>query len=376
MQGKRNDTKRKVPTGISERHSRSCALANGGDRCDCAPSYRAFVYDRRTHEIVRKTFSGSGALSSAKLWRADALSALGKGKNVTPSRRTLRQAADEWVAGAKAEPPTILNRSGRPYKPSVIRGYEADLNSYVLPDLGGLRLSDVRRGELQALVDRLVGQGLSSSKVRNVIIPIRVLFRHALEREEVSANPASGLRLPNGVGRRDRAASPGEASELLAVLPEDLRAIYATAFYGGLRRGELRGLRWNDVDLAKGIIHVRRAWDDYVGEVLRNPRRASGTFLSRRSSATTSLSTRRARPGMARHLCSERPPIAHSHRPMCEGRRRRHGRPKTRGGRRGARKRSNRSACMRRATPTCRSCLRLDCRSSASATTSVTRRPT
>jgi integrase len=101
-----------------------------------------------------------------------------------------------------------------------------------------------------------------------------VLFRHALEREEVSASPASGLRLPNGVGRRDRVASPGEASELLAVLPEDLRAIYATAFYGGLRRGELRGLRWNDVDLAKGIIQVRRGWDDYAGEVL--PKSAKG----------------------------------------------------------------------------------------------------
>jgi integrase len=38
-------------------------------------------------------------------------------------------------------------------------------------------------------------------------------------------------------------------------------------FYGGLRRGELRGLRWEDVDLAAGVIHVRRGWDDYAGAV-------------------------------------------------------------------------------------------------------------
>jgi integrase len=37
---------------------------------------------------------------------------------------------------------------------------------------------------------------------------------------------------------------------------------------------ELRGLRWDDVDLAKGIIHVRRGWDDYAGEV--PPKSAKG----------------------------------------------------------------------------------------------------
>lgn len=265
MQGKPTKSKRRTP-GIDVRHSRSCATANGG-ACDCSPSYRAWVFDRRSGSKVRKTFAGVGALSAAKSWRADSLSAQGRGKNIAPSKRTLREAADEWLAGAEADPPTILNRSGYEYKPSVLRGYRHDLETYVLEDLGGLRLSDVRRADLQALVDKLVGAGHSGSKVRNIVIPLRVVFRHALERDEVNANPTSGLRLPNGVGRRDRAASASEAAELLAALPEDLRPIYATAFYGGLRRGELRGLRWSDVDLAKGVIHVRRGWDDYAGEV-------------------------------------------------------------------------------------------------------------
>jgi integrase len=267
MQAKRNETARRLPTGIEARHSRQCELSQQGSRCTCEPSYRAIVYDQRSKQLVRKTFSGKGALSAAKQWRADAVSAKGRGKNIAPSRRTLRDAADEWLAGAKAEPPRVLNRSGHPYKPSVVRGYEHDLQTYVLEDFGGLRLSDVRRSDLQALVDRLVGQGLSGSKVRNIVIPIRVLFRHALERDEINANPASGLRLPNGIGRRERAASPGEAAELLAALPDSLRPIYATAFYAGLRRGELRGLRWDDVNLAKGVITVRRSWDDYAGEI-------------------------------------------------------------------------------------------------------------
>ena len=57
--------------------------------------------------------------------------------------------------------------------------------------------------------------------------------------------------------------------------PDYLRPIYATAFYAGLRRGELRGLRWEDVNLAKGVIQVRRSWDDYAGEI--TPKSAKGT---------------------------------------------------------------------------------------------------
>ena len=160
MQGKRNQSARRLPTGIEARHSRQCELSNEGDRCTCEPSYRASVYVQRDKRLVRSpAFSGKGALAAAKQWRADAVSAKGRGKNIVPSRRTLREAADEWLAGAKAEPPTVLNRSGHPYKPSVVRGYEHDLKAYVLDELGGLRLSEVRRADLQALVDRLVGKG-------------------------------------------------------------------------------------------------------------------------------------------------------------------------------------------------------------------------
>jgi integrase len=50
------------------------------------------------------------------------------------------------------------------------------------------------------------------------------------------------------------------------VLPEAERAIYAAAMYAGLRRGELRALRWSDVDLPGRRINVERAWDDEEGE--------------------------------------------------------------------------------------------------------------
>ena len=48
--------------------------------------------------------------------------------------------------------------------------------------------------------------------------------------------------------------------------PRD-RALWATALYAGLRRGELQALRWDDVDLAVGILRVERAWDRNAGVI-------------------------------------------------------------------------------------------------------------
>ena len=74
-----------------------------------------------------------------------------------------------------------------------------------------------------------------------------------------------GLELPSVRGGRDRIASPEEAARLIAALPESDRALWATALYAGLRRGELMALRWEDIDLAAGVIRVERSYDPTSG---------------------------------------------------------------------------------------------------------------
>ena len=72
------------------------------------------------------------------------------------------------------------------------------------------------------------------------------------------------MRRPRG--QRDRIATPGEAVELLAALDGFERVLCATEFYTALRRGELRALRWDVLDLPGRGIHVRRGWDGLEGE--------------------------------------------------------------------------------------------------------------
>jgi integrase len=167
--------------------------------------------------------------------------------------------------GAKAG--TIRNRSGDSFKPSALRAYRGAMENRVLPGLGSTRLAELRRPDIQDFADTMVAEGLSPSSVQTTLLPLRAIFRRAISRGELAVNPCSGLELPAVRGRRERFASPKEAEALIAAAPEHDRAVWATAMYAGLRLGELRALRVEDVDLASGVIRVERGWDPVEGEI-------------------------------------------------------------------------------------------------------------
>src|SRR5215210_2852897 len=98
----------------------------------------------------------------------------------------------------------------------------------------------------------MIGAGADASTVRNALMPLRAICRRAVSRGDLAVNPTTDLDLPAVEGRRERIASPEEAARLLAALPARDRALWATAMYGGLRRGELQALAWEQVDLATG----------------------------------------------------------------------------------------------------------------------------
>jgi len=162
--------------GIRVRHSKLCPARDGG-RCKCKPTYQANVWSARDGGRIFRTFP---TLAAARLWRADAQVGLRMGTMRAGKSPTLREAAEAWLEGARRR--TIRNRSGHVYKPSVLRGYEAALTARVLPELGGVRLSAIRRVDVQDLADRLCADGLDPSTVRNALMPLRTIFRRALSR--------------------------------------------------------------------------------------------------------------------------------------------------------------------------------------------------
>src|SRR5829696_10206870 len=99
------------------------------------------------------------------------------------------------------------------------------------------------------------------------IAPLRAIYTRAERLGEVRGNPTRGLALPAVRARERGVVAPDKIEPILAVVARGERALWATAFYAGLRRGELYALRPDDVDLAAGVIHVRRGWDAVEGEI-------------------------------------------------------------------------------------------------------------
>ena len=252
---------KRTPEGIRIRHSRTCATRDGG-KCDCQPSYEASVYSKRDNRKIRKTF---GHESEAKLWRADALIQLDRGAMRAPKATTVAEAWATWLAGAEAG---TIHPAGREcYKPSAIRAYREGMRLRVLPEFGAARLADLTRPDLQDYVERLTAEGHGASTVQVTFLPLRAIYKRAIARGDLAINPCSGLHMPTSNNRRERFADPCEAEALIKAVPECDRALWATALYSGLRRGELQALRWDAVDLAGGLIRVRHGWDEQEGQI-------------------------------------------------------------------------------------------------------------
>jgi hypothetical protein len=175
--------------GIEVRHAKACASREGG-KCNCRPTYQASVWSSRDQKRLRKTFP---TLAAARAWRAEAQTAVRHGAMRAPAATTVWEAADELIEGIRSG--RVRTRSGGRYKPSAIRSHEAALGDRILPILVGRRIGDVQRRDVQRLADDLLAEGRDPSTIRNALMPLRVIYRRALEDGDVAVNPCAHLRL-------------------------------------------------------------------------------------------------------------------------------------------------------------------------------------
>lgn len=263
-----------MSTGIESRHGRSCASrpSNGGGKCNCIPTYQAQVYDRGTGKTVKRTFPSR---SGAKKWRQDAIVAIRSGTMSSDRGPTLNEALDRWIEAL----PTEQTRSGDPYKPGTLRDYSRTIRRYgVREALGHHRVREIRTADAQRWIDRMVQDGkLAPATIDSAITPLKAFYRRALVRGEATVNPFVGVMKPAVRCEVKNVVTAGEAAAMIAALAGRDRQLWAVAFYTGLRRGELIGLRRQDIDLAKGVVHVRRGWDMVEGEVEPKSRKGRRT---------------------------------------------------------------------------------------------------
>jgi integrase len=242
--------------GVFARHQQHCAISHSG-RCNCKPSYYGACYDRARKKYLKtKRMPTAEAARNA---RTDLARLLEQGEAPITNAIRLSDARERFVTAAREG--KVLNKHGHRYKPLAIDNIDESLRRHVEPILGNKRLSDIRRGDVQAIVDDLSPK-LSGSRVRSVVNALRSVYRWAQDRDLASHNPAALVRLPAmDATPIERVASPAEFANLLAALPLENALPYALAGYGMARRAQIVRLRWDDVDLKVGAIEWGVEWE-------------------------------------------------------------------------------------------------------------------
>jgi excisionase family DNA binding protein len=135
------------------------------------------------------------------------------------------------------------------------------IDKHLLPELGGLLLTEVTPPRIEGLMVR-VDRKLKAKSVNMLRGVIHRMFNLAIRRGLWNGlNPATRVERRKAIKRLPEYLRFDEVPRLIEHLPPQWRPLYATAVYTGMRQGELLGLRKSDIDMENGTITVARSYD-------------------------------------------------------------------------------------------------------------------
>jgi integrase len=139
-------------------------------------------------------------------------------------------------------------------------GYRIDVEKHLIPGVGAHWLDRLEPEHLERLYVKIQDGGLSAGTAHHVHRTVRNALNEAVRRGHLGRNPAVLAKAP---ALREEEVEPYEVSEVRRLLEAAAQhrnsARWAIALALGLRQGEALGLKWDDVDLDKGTIRIRRS---------------------------------------------------------------------------------------------------------------------
>lgn len=155
-------------------------------------------------------------------------------------------------------------------RPSTVFGYKHIFNKHIKSRLGDIRLFDFDAATGQKLLRTIAEEsGLSHTSLKHVKHFMAGVITFAIQEGDLKlpANPIQLIETPKGeeASKDTYAYDLDEIAKMMEILPEPANTVVAAAAFTGLRRSELRGLRWEDLDVDGGQLHVRRTvWNTSI----------------------------------------------------------------------------------------------------------------
>ena len=179
-------------------------------------------------------------------------------------------------------------------RPSSHQTYRGYIDNHIKPNIGNIQLGQLTTLDLQKFYKKLLNsgrverieskqqpKGLSAKTVRNINQVISSAMDFAKEQRLITVNPTDGCALPK-LEHKEMKTLPVE--QLMSFLSEAKNSgvfeMYYIELATGLRRGELLGLKWEDIDLTQGIIHIRRQIARINGKVVEAPLKTKNSYRS------------------------------------------------------------------------------------------------
>jgi integrase len=179
------------------------------------------------------------------------------GLHGTDTDATFADATKEYLRHAEED---------RGCKPSTLRGYRSQVNAYLLPAFGSMRLVDITEQKIErwrsGMVGARSGREISNKTKNEQLVLMHAIFRRAVKVWGLPRNPLANVdRLRVRSSGDIQVFSPEEVWSLVRAASSEMDGtIYLTAAFTGLRRGEILALRWRDIDFEGSTIRVRASF--------------------------------------------------------------------------------------------------------------------
>ncbi len=145
---------------------------------------------------------------------------------------------------------------------STFAQYESVVSRHIAPTLGRLKLKALTPAHLRSLYRKKLDVGLAPRTVQYIHVTLHKALKQAMMDGLIPRNVTEAVKAPQAHKKEVKPLTSNEVKALLsAAVGDRLEALYVVAIHTGLRRSELLGLKWTDVDLDAGTLSVQRSLD-------------------------------------------------------------------------------------------------------------------